>query len=269
MDADSFASHDEPQTQVSFWGLNLKANGKKDVELGVTTDLILTSVALSGDKKGETTVHVTVNDEKFVLATLSKEHPQYRFDLKFSAADSPVQFGVTGPSDVTFVGAEEELMLEGLEEDDDEEALRAYAGIQGGESDDEDDMEDEEDVPAQKGKPQQGKGQAPHANGQAAKVEQPKKDQTKVDDKKPQQNKGQADKKQDEKKADEKKPQPKKDEKSPSTTPTKPAAAKGTPGNQGNKGGNQGGNKTPGDNKNKRPNTGSEGPSNKKQKSNA
>eukprot|EP01114_Cavostelium_apophysatum_P015057 TRINITY_DN402_c0_g1_i1.p1 TRINITY_DN402_c0_g1~~TRINITY_DN402_c0_g1_i1.p1 ORF type:complete len:291 (+),score=104.12 TRINITY_DN402_c0_g1_i1:175-1047(+) len=157
-DDDSMGSYpeidDEGDMETSFWGANVKVGSDSNVELNLGEELEVKSVALSGSKQ-EVVVSAEINGEKFVFATLSAAHPQYRLDLLFGITESPVKFSVSGKGEgqVTFVGVMRTIIDSEDDFDMDEEELAARSAAMGADFGDEED-EDEEDEEESPVKPQ-------------------------------------------------------------------------------------------------------------------
>jgi len=171
-------SDDEPEEVATFYAKNLAANTTFEQDVGVNDMIEIKSIAISEYKAGDTTFYVTIADEKFTICTLNANCRQYLVKLAFQVTESPVTFGVTGPSGVTIVG-----LHRSIETDFDNEMIESdedgIMEMDEGELGDDDDEEEEDEIkPVQKGKPQQIKPQQTNEKAQAqkqgAKQEAPK-----------------------------------------------------------------------------------------------
>jgi len=178
---DQLSFNDGDEEIPSFWGVTIPSNSSAEVELQFGESLEISNAALSGGK-GETVLSVTINEEKFVLATLSGNHPQYRLELAFGSTEENVKFSTTGPGSISLVGIKRSLLDNFDEEELSEETLaklKAASTSLGTSDDDEEDEKVDEKVatpvesPAAKKKKNK-KAKKAKANGEASPATQPK-----------------------------------------------------------------------------------------------
>jgi len=173
-------SDDEPEEVATFYAKNLAANTTFEQDVGMNDMIEIKSIAISEYKAGDTTFYVTIADEKFTICTLNANCRQYLVKLAFQVTESPVTFGVTGPSGVTIVGLHRSIETDFDNEmiESDEDGIMEMDEGELGDDDDEEEEEENEIKPVQKGKPQQIKPQQTNEKAQAqkqgAKQEAPK-----------------------------------------------------------------------------------------------